>query len=106
MAVVLALRHFRVYLLGTKFNVVTNCNTLRTTFTKRDLLRIDRWWLEIREYTFDVEYRAGARITHADALSRNPIQFPLEVLQDDLTEGDWILATQLQDKQLASEKFF
>ncbi|KMQ86750.1 retrovirus-like pol polyprotein [Lasius niger] len=102
MAVVLALRHFRVYLLGTKFKVVTDCNALRTTFAKRDLLpRIGRWWLEVQEYTFDVEYRAGTKMAHADALSRSPIHFPLEVLQIDITEGDWILAAQLQDEQLA-----
>jgi len=73
MAVVLALRHFRVYLLGIKFKVVTDCNALRATFAKRDLLpRIGRWWLEVQEFTFDIEYRAGTRMTHADALSRTP----------------------------------
>jgi len=101
MAVVFALRYFRVYLLGVKFKVVTDCNTLRTTFTKRDLLpRIGRWWLEVQEYTFEIEYRAGTRMTHIDALSRNPSPISLEVLQIDVTEGDWILAAQLQDEQL------
>jgi len=38
MAVVLALRYFRVYLLGIRFKVVTDCNALRATFAKRDLL--------------------------------------------------------------------
>lgn len=102
MAVVLALRHFRVYLLGTKFKVVTDCNALRLTFTKRDLLpRIGRWWLEIQEYTFDIEYRAGSKMAHVDALSRNPMQLPIEVSQIDITEGDWVLAAQLQDEQLS-----
>lgn len=102
MAVVFALRYFRIYLLGTKFKVVTDCNTLRTTFAKRDLLpRIGRWWLEVQEYTFEIEYRAGTRMAHADALSRNPSPILLEVLQIDITEGDWILAAQLQDEQLA-----
>lgn len=80
---------------------MTDCNALRSTFAKRDLLlRIGRWWLEVQEYTFDVEYRAGTRIAHADALSRNPAPISLEVLQIDVTEGDWILAAQLQDEQL------
>lgn len=44
MAVVLALRYFRVYLLGIHFKVVTDCNALRATFSKRDLLpRVGRW---------------------------------------------------------------
>lgn len=102
MAVVLALRYFRVYLLRIEFRVVTDYNALRATFAKRDLLpRIGRWWLEVQEYTFDVEYRAGSKMAHADALSRNPVQFSLEVAQVDITEGDWILAAQLQDEQLS-----
>lgn len=101
MAVVLALRHFRVYVLGIPFKVVTDCNALRATFAKRDLLpRIGRWWLEMQEYTFEVEYRAGSKMAHADALSRNPVPMALEVAQVDITEGDWVLAAQLQDEQL------
>lgn len=101
MAVVLALRYFRVYLLGIKFKVVTDCNAVRSTFVKRDLLpRIGRWWLEVQEYTFDIEYRAGSKMAHADALSRNLIQLSLEVSQVDITEGDWVLAAQLQDEHL------
>ncbi|KAJ3642004.1 hypothetical protein Zmor_028469 [Zophobas morio] len=38
MAVVYALQYFRVYLLGLQFTVVTDCNALRTTFTKKDLI--------------------------------------------------------------------
>lgn len=108
MAVMLALRYFRVYLLGIKFKVVTDCNALWSAFAKRDLLpRIGRWWFEVQEYTFelqeytfDIEYRPGSRMAHADALSRNPMQLQLEVAQIDITEGDWVLAAQLQDEQL------
>lgn len=101
MAVVLALRHFRVYLLGLQFKVVTDCNAIRSTLAKRDLLpRIGRWWLEVQEYTFNVEYRAGSKMAHADALSRNPVPPALEILQVDVTEANWILAAQLQDEQL------
>jgi transposase InsO family protein len=37
LAVVSALRYFRVYLIGIKFRVVTDCSALRTTFAKKDL---------------------------------------------------------------------
>lgn len=101
MAVVFALRYFRVYLLGLTFKVVTNCNALRTTFTKKDLLpRVGRWWLEVQEFTFDIEYRAGTRMAHVDALSRNPLPI-LEIAYVDVTEDDWVTAAQLQDEQLA-----
>jgi len=57
MAAVMALRHFRVYLLEIHFKVVTDCNALRVTFTKCDLL-----WLETQKSMFDIEYRAGQRM--------------------------------------------
>ncbi|KAK9693072.1 RNase H-like domain found in reverse transcriptase [Popillia japonica] len=73
MAMVYTLKAFRIYLMGIQFKVVTDCNAIRTTLTKRDLVpRIGRWWLAIQEYKFDVEYRAGHKMSHADALSRNP----------------------------------
>ncbi len=98
MAVVYALRHFRVYLLGLNFVVVTDCSALRTTFLKKDLVpRVARWWLEVQEFSFEIKYRPGARMTHVDTLSRYPIR---EVNQIDLTEGDWVLAAQMQDEQL------
>lgn len=100
MAVVLTLRHFRVYLLGREFKVLTDCNALRTTFSKRDLLpRIARWWLEIQDFRFEIEYRPGTKMAHVDALSRNPI-VTLEIGGINLTEADWLLAAQLQDEQL------
>lgn len=62
-------RKFCNYLYGRKFTVVTDCNALRLTWTKRDLTpRIGRWWLELQD--FDVVYRPGTRMRHVDALSR------------------------------------
>ncbi|KAF2884428.1 hypothetical protein ILUMI_21752 [Ignelater luminosus] len=83
-----------------EFTVVTDCSNLSTTFTKRDLiLRVGQWWLEVQEYTFNIKYRSGPRMSHVDAISRYQ-QEVVEVNQINLTEGDWILAAQLQDKQL------
>lgn len=99
-AVVLALRHFRVYLIGIKFTVVTDCSALRTAFSKKDLIpRVARWWLEVQDFNFDIKYRSGMKMPHVDALSRYN-QDVYEVNQADLTEADWILAAQLQDEQL------
>jgi hypothetical protein len=74
LAVVESIAKFRVYLLGVEFTVVTDCNALRTAGTKRDLVpRIGRWWLQLHEYKFTVDYRPDNRMQHADALSRNPV---------------------------------
>jgi transposase InsO family protein len=102
MAVVFALRHFRTYLLGIQFTVVTDCNALRTTFTKKDLIpRVGRWWLEVQDFHFSIEYRPGSRMAHVDSLSRNPVNlFEAELNTIDLTEADWVVAAQLEDEQL------
>lgn len=44
LAVVETIKKFKVYLLDKEFAVVTDCNALKTAWTKRDLvLRIARW---------------------------------------------------------------
>lgn len=73
LAVVKALRHFRHYLVGLKFTVVTDCNALKATQTKKDLLpRVARWWIYLQDFDFTIIYRKGAMLPHADYLSRNP----------------------------------
>lgn len=61
-------------LLGIKFTIVTDCNVLRSTFTKRDFIpRISRWWIQFMEYDCEIAYRAGDKMAHVDALSRSPV---------------------------------
>ncbi|XP_064211658.1 uncharacterized protein LOC103313554 isoform X2 [Tribolium castaneum] len=106
LAVVCSLKHYRVYLLGLQFKVITDCNALRTTLTKRDLIpRIGRWWLLTSEFDFTVEYRPGSKMSHVDALSRNPVLDPsepsVEVLHINVNDDDWILAVQMKDARCA-----
>lgn len=107
MAVVLSLRKFRVYLIGIEFKVITDCNALRSTLTKRDLLpKVARWWLMLQEYNFSIEYRPGHSMQHVDALSRNPVLSPeieeLEVLN--ITTNDWLHTVQMTDPYLKTVK--
>ena len=75
LVVVESLKKFRSYLLGLTFTVVTDCNALKATSTKKQIIpRIARWWLQLQEFTFDVQYRPGNRMKHTDALSRNPVE--------------------------------
>lgn len=104
LAVVESLLKFRVYLLGITFKVVTDCNALKTASSKRDLIpRIARWWLQLQEYTFTVEYRPGKSMNHVDSLSRNPCSTtepPLENFVLHIEEADWILSAQLSDEKI------
>lgn len=103
-AVVASLQKFRVYLIGLDFKVVTDCNALRTTLTKRDLLpKVARWWLILQEFSFNIEYRPGNNMQHVDALSRNPVLPPsppeeLEVLQ--ISTDNWLNTVQVSDPRL------
>lgn len=107
LAIVCSLKKFRVYLVGIEFKVITDCHALRTTLTKRDLVpRIARWWLQISEFTFSIEYRPGSRMAHVDALSLNTN------LEDDKTahstvtvynieKENWLLTLQMTDPDIS-----
>lgn len=84
LAVITALNRFRVYLLGTRFKIVTDCNAIKSTMTKKDLVpRVARWWIAMQEFDFVIEYRAGVKMAHVDALSRNPIDAGIPPSRDD-----------------------
>ena len=107
LAVIASLNRFRVYLLGLKFKIITDCNALRTTMTKRDLVpRIGRWWVQLQEYDCEIEYRAGSNMSHVDALSRAPVAETPNVdrihVIDILTVDaqDWIATVQSDDDEV------
>lgn len=58
-----------------KFKIITDCNALKATERKKDLLpRVARWWMYMQDFTFTIEYRKGSLMSHADYLSRNPVE--------------------------------
>ncbi|XP_055387616.1 uncharacterized protein K02A2.6-like [Condylostylus longicornis] len=74
LAIVEALKKFRIYLLGQKFKLVTDCKAFECTMKKKDLAtRVARWALLLEEFDYVIEHRAGAKMKHVDALSRNPV---------------------------------
>ncbi|XP_055622399.1 uncharacterized protein LOC129765966 [Toxorhynchites rutilus septentrionalis] len=73
LAVVAALKKFRVYLLGIPFKIITDCSAFKMTMEKKDIApRIAGWALLLEEYDYVIEHRPGARMKHVDALSRAP----------------------------------
>lgn len=71
LAIVWGCKHFRQYLYGRKFTVVTDHRPLTWIFSVRDpSSRLLRWRLKLEEYDFEVTYKKGAKNTNADALSR------------------------------------
>ncbi|MGI4568745.1 Ty3/Gypsy family RNase HI domain-containing protein, partial [Klebsiella pneumoniae] len=70
-AVVFALKCWRHYLYGEKFEVFSDHKSLKYVFTQRDLNMRQRRWMEyLDQYNFDLEYHPGKANVVADALSR------------------------------------
>jgi hypothetical protein len=82
LAVVVAFRQWRHYLLGANNQIVlvTDCTAVRDLMTKKHISGIfARWVLELQEFKFRTEYKPGNRHADADALSR---MFDQQNIQD------------------------
>ena len=74
LAVVRAVEHFKVYLDGTHFEVLSDCSCLRWLFNMSNpSSRLFRWSVKLSAFDFTVRYRPGSTNQVADALSRSPI---------------------------------
>lgn len=74
-AIVFAVEQFRPYIYGTRFNLITDHRAFCWIKTKKDPnARVTRWRLRLSEYTYDIIFRPGREISHADSLSRNPVE--------------------------------
>ena len=73
LAIIYALRRFRIYLHGIKLKNVTDCNSLTLALKKKEINPIiQRWAVELQnfDYTENFDYREGKKMLHADGLSR------------------------------------
>lgn len=74
LAIVNSLKHFRVYLIGIHFKIVTDCNSVKATAQKKEIIpRIARWWTYMQDFDYEIVYRKGSSLGHVDFLSRNPV---------------------------------
>ncbi|GFX59045.1 retrovirus-related Pol polyprotein from transposon 17.6 [Trichonephila clavipes] len=82
LAIIEALRKFKVYILGMPFKIITDCNAFTKTMSKKDLnTRITRWALNLQDYDYTILHCSGSQMAHVDALSR--IQLVLAIHQND-----------------------
>ena len=70
LAVVFATQNFRVYLLGKPFKLITDNRALTWLHSLEPKGRIARWIMDLQEFSFTVQHRAGKDNANADALSR------------------------------------
>ena len=70
-AIFFALKIWRHYLYGEKFEVYSEHKSLKYIFTQRDLNMRQRKWMEfLKDYDFTLHYHPGKANVVADALSR------------------------------------
>ena len=87
LAVVHALKHWRHLLLGVKFELRTDHQSLKYIFTQPLLNNRQRRWIELlAEYDFNLKYLAGKENKVADALSRRPMCNLVSVVSSNLID--------------------
>ena len=70
LAVVESVKRFRHYLLGRKFEILTDHKPLEWLAKQKCVGRLWRWAVILQEYDFIITYRKGTENDNADALSR------------------------------------
>jgi hypothetical protein len=84
LAIMHALAKFRQYLVGARFVVRTDHNSLKYFLVQKDLNeRQQKWVSKIQAYNFDIEYVKGKNNVVADALSRRPSTYSMSEISVD-----------------------
>ncbi|XP_011863867.1 PREDICTED: uncharacterized protein LOC105559856, partial [Vollenhovia emeryi] len=89
LAIVYAVQHFRPYLYGKKFTLVTDHKPLTWLHKLKDpTSRLARWRIKLAEYDYEIIYKPGKINANADALSRNPTTgiYPINIDYDEIEE--------------------
>ena len=83
MVIMHALAKFRQYLVGGKFIVNTDHNSLRHFLTQKELNdRQQKWVSKVQYFDFDIEYKKGKMNVVADALSCKPTFSLLQICNE------------------------
>ena len=82
LAIVWSVNHWRPYLLGKAFDIVTDHQSLTwLQGLKEPKGRLARWILALQEYVFEINHRPGKHHSNADTLSRFPRVTPSPALE-------------------------
>ena len=73
LAIIFAIDHYRVYLLGREFTLITDHSALQWLHSVEPKGRLARWVMALQEFSFVVKHRPGTANQNADALSRMPL---------------------------------
>ncbi|GFX05767.1 retrovirus-related Pol polyprotein from transposon 17.6 [Trichonephila clavipes] len=86
-----------VYYMSKKTNTAEE--NISEDYAKKELItRIARWVLQLEEFDYEIEHRAGSRMKHVDALSRYPVMMKQE--SEEFFERNGILYKYLNGREL------
>lgn len=105
LAVIKAIKKFRPYLEGYKFEIYTDHNSLKWLMTTKDLSgRLARWSLKLQPYTFTIHHRKGSLNIVPDCLSR---QFEVNALflESTIPSESSSLTVNFDDPSFQSEEY-
>ena len=86
LGVVLTCRNFHHYLWGSKFTILTDHQPLTSIFKRKTKSpRMNRWILEMREYSYEIKYLKGKHNVVADNLSR-----PIRIVRTNPAKSDYL----------------
>ena len=73
LAILYCVMHFRPYLYGQKFNIITDHKSLVWMNSIKDpSSRIWEWKLKLSDFEYEIQYKQSKAKANADTLSRNP----------------------------------
>ena len=85
LAVLAAIKHYRVYLYGIKFQVITDHSALRWLMNITEPTgRLARWSIYLQVYDFEIIHRKGKNHSNVDALSRPILMAETVEVEDDV----------------------
>lgn len=99
-AILLAIRHFKVYLYGRKFILLSDCKSLKYLKTlDSPANRLSRWLLELSNYDYQFEHIKGSTNYLGDLLSRD-VCHSVNVVKADIPDLEKIRFEQRADPSL------
>ena len=96
LSIVHFINEYRHYLLGRHFTVISDHQPLSILNSVQEPRgRLGRWQIQLSEYDFDLKYKAGKSIPHADAMSRIPVD-----IVNNINDMEYIHDTNNDDGEL------
>ena len=84
LAILHALTKFKQFLVGSRFKIKTNHNSLKYFLEQKELNEQQQKWVsKVQAYDFEIEYVKGKNNVVADALSRRPTSLSLMSISTD-----------------------